>query len=411
MNLDRYTQKAQEAILAAQRLATEAHSPVLDAEHLLAALLDDDQGVPATTLRRVGVDVPRLRMDLAAALSRRARVEGSSMSLDRRAQQLLAAGGGRGTPPQGRVRLHGAPADRGQRVGRRCPAPAGRGRRRQGGAPRRPGERARRAAGDQPEPRIDLPGPGAVRPRPDGRRTGRQARPGHRPRRGDPAGHPGPQPADEEQPRPDRRAGRRQDRHRGGPGPAHRARRRARVAQGEARRVAGPWRPHRRRQVPRRVRGAPQGRAQGDQGLQRPGHPLHRRAPHRRRRGGRRRRHGRQQPAQAHAGARRAAHHRRHDPRRVPQAHREGRRPGAALPAGLRGPAVGGGDDLHPARPARAVRGPSRRPHHRFRARRRGHAEQPLHQRPLPARQGHRSRRRGRQPHAHRDRLDAHRAR
>ncbi len=89
MNLDRYTQKAQEAILAAQRLATEAHSPVLDAEHLLAALLDDDQGVPATTLRRVGVDVPRLRMDLAAALSRRARVEGSSMSLDRRAQQLL----------------------------------------------------------------------------------------------------------------------------------------------------------------------------------------------------------------------------------------------------------------------------------------------------------------------------------
>jgi ATP-dependent Clp protease ATP-binding subunit ClpB len=89
MNLDRYTQKAQEAVLAAQRLATEAHSPVLDAEHLLAALLDDDQGVPATTLRRVGVDVPRLRMDLAAALSRRASVEGSSMSLDRRAQQLL----------------------------------------------------------------------------------------------------------------------------------------------------------------------------------------------------------------------------------------------------------------------------------------------------------------------------------
>ena len=89
MNLERYTQKAQETILAAQRLATDAHSPILDAEHLLAALLDDDQGVPATTLRRLGVDVPRLRMDLAAVLSRRASVEGSSMSLDRRAQQLL----------------------------------------------------------------------------------------------------------------------------------------------------------------------------------------------------------------------------------------------------------------------------------------------------------------------------------
>ena len=36
---------------------------------------------------------------------------------------------------------------------------------------------------------------------------------------------------------------------------------------------------------------------------------------------------------------------------------------------------------------------------------------QPLHHRPLPARQGHRPRRRGRQPAAHGDRLDARRAR
>src|SRR3990172_312206 len=50
MNLTRYTQKAQEAILAAQRIATEAQSPVLDAEHLLAALLEDDEGTPAATL-------------------------------------------------------------------------------------------------------------------------------------------------------------------------------------------------------------------------------------------------------------------------------------------------------------------------------------------------------------------------
>ena len=37
MELDRYTEKAQQAILGAQRLATDAQSPVLDAEHLLAA--------------------------------------------------------------------------------------------------------------------------------------------------------------------------------------------------------------------------------------------------------------------------------------------------------------------------------------------------------------------------------------
>ena len=44
MKLDRYTQKAQEAILAAQQLASSAKSPVLDVEHLLAALLDDPEG-------------------------------------------------------------------------------------------------------------------------------------------------------------------------------------------------------------------------------------------------------------------------------------------------------------------------------------------------------------------------------
>ena len=54
MNLDRYTQKAQEAIAGAQALAERLQSPVLDAEHILAALVEDDQGVPATTLRRMG---------------------------------------------------------------------------------------------------------------------------------------------------------------------------------------------------------------------------------------------------------------------------------------------------------------------------------------------------------------------
>ena len=43
MKLDRDTQKAQEAILAAQQLASGANSPVLDVEHLLAALLDDPE--------------------------------------------------------------------------------------------------------------------------------------------------------------------------------------------------------------------------------------------------------------------------------------------------------------------------------------------------------------------------------
>jgi ATP-dependent Clp protease ATP-binding subunit ClpB len=89
MNLDRFTQKAQESIVAAQRLAEELHSPVLDSEHLLAALVEPDDGVPAETLRRLGVDLPAFRAELAGALSRRAKIEGGSMTADKRVTAAL----------------------------------------------------------------------------------------------------------------------------------------------------------------------------------------------------------------------------------------------------------------------------------------------------------------------------------
>src|SRR3954464_11046840 len=89
MQLDRFTQKAQEAVLAAQRTAETLQSPVLDAEHLLAALLEDDGGVPAETLRRLGVDIPTIRAEIAGALSKRARIQGGSLTLDPRAKRVV----------------------------------------------------------------------------------------------------------------------------------------------------------------------------------------------------------------------------------------------------------------------------------------------------------------------------------
>jgi len=38
---------------------------VLDSEHLLAALVEADDGIPAETLRRLGVDMPAFRGELA----------------------------------------------------------------------------------------------------------------------------------------------------------------------------------------------------------------------------------------------------------------------------------------------------------------------------------------------------------
>ena len=93
MNLDRFTQKAQEAIVAAQRTAEDLQSPVLDSEHLLAALVEPDDGIPAETLRRVGVDLPAFRGEVAAALNKRARIQGGSLSADPRFRHVIERAG------------------------------------------------------------------------------------------------------------------------------------------------------------------------------------------------------------------------------------------------------------------------------------------------------------------------------
>ncbi|MFH0750806.1 MAG: ATP-dependent chaperone ClpB [Chloroflexota bacterium] len=89
MNLERFTQKAQEAIAGAQALAERLRSPILDAEHLLAALAEDDDGIPAQTLRRMGVDLAAFRGELAGLLARRAKVAGGQLTLDPRTRRVL----------------------------------------------------------------------------------------------------------------------------------------------------------------------------------------------------------------------------------------------------------------------------------------------------------------------------------
>jgi len=89
MQLDRFTEKAQEAIVQAQQLAERLQSPVLDAEHLLSALVEPDDGIPAETLRRLGVDLSAFRGELAAILARRARIAGGSLALDPRAKRVV----------------------------------------------------------------------------------------------------------------------------------------------------------------------------------------------------------------------------------------------------------------------------------------------------------------------------------
>ena len=77
MDLNRLTQKSQEALHDAQTKALRFGHQEVDGEHLLLALLEQGEGLVAPLLARTGADVDRLREDLEAELGRRPRVTGS----------------------------------------------------------------------------------------------------------------------------------------------------------------------------------------------------------------------------------------------------------------------------------------------------------------------------------------------
>ncbi len=77
MRFDKFTEKAQEALLEAQQQAAGRGHQAPDPEHLLLALIDQDGGLVPPLLTRSGVDPRVLRTRLAAVLERRPRVEGA----------------------------------------------------------------------------------------------------------------------------------------------------------------------------------------------------------------------------------------------------------------------------------------------------------------------------------------------
>jgi ATP-dependent Clp protease ATP-binding subunit ClpB len=68
MQSDRFTIKAQEAIAAAGQLAQRRHHPQVTPEHLLGVLLEQEGGVVAPVLAKLGADVAALRREVNLAL-------------------------------------------------------------------------------------------------------------------------------------------------------------------------------------------------------------------------------------------------------------------------------------------------------------------------------------------------------
>jgi ATP-dependent Clp protease ATP-binding subunit ClpB len=78
MDLNRYTQKAQEAVLAAQGLAQEYNHSQIEPVHLLLALLHQSEGVAPQIVQRVGASPGLLIGDLEAELNRRPKAYGAT---------------------------------------------------------------------------------------------------------------------------------------------------------------------------------------------------------------------------------------------------------------------------------------------------------------------------------------------
>jgi ATP-dependent Clp protease ATP-binding subunit ClpB len=93
MNLNKYTQKAQEAALAAQATAEEMRHSQVEAIHLLDALLNQEEGIVPQLVNRIGVNRYALQERLQAELKKLPQSYGatSQVGLSRELTNLLRA--------------------------------------------------------------------------------------------------------------------------------------------------------------------------------------------------------------------------------------------------------------------------------------------------------------------------------
>ena len=241
MRLDKLTVKAQEAIQAAQSLADQGSHQAVEPEHLLQALLQQQEGVVGPLLAKLGARPEALARQVQTEIEKLPAVRGGAGK--QYASQRFEGVINRAWEEAERLKdeyvstehlLIAIAQEKGGATGRLLAA-AGVTR---GGHLPLAGGRARHAARDRSQSRGQVPGAPALLEGPDRAGPQGQARPGHRARRGDPPRDPGALAPDQEQPGADRRARRGQDRHRRRARPAHRGRRRARRGS----RTSGWWR-------------------------------------------------------------------------------------------------------------------------------------------------------------------------
>ena len=89
MRIDKFTVKAQEAIQEGQSLARRANHPNFEPEHLLKALLDQQDGVVVPMLQKIGADLKLITGRVDDALTRMSTIKGGQTSISNRLMSLF----------------------------------------------------------------------------------------------------------------------------------------------------------------------------------------------------------------------------------------------------------------------------------------------------------------------------------
>ena len=124
MDINRFTEKLQEAIRSAQSKAVRYGHQQIDVEHLLAALLEQEGGLAPSILAKAGIQVEPLARRVEAELDRLPKVSGATGGPDQvyvtaRLNRLLTDAEDEAAQAQGRVHFGGARAAGGHRRQRR----------------------------------------------------------------------------------------------------------------------------------------------------------------------------------------------------------------------------------------------------------------------------------------------------
>ncbi len=241
---ERFTDRARRVVVLAQEEARMLNHNYIGTEHILLGLIHEGEGVAAKALESLGISLDAVREQVQEIIGQgqqapvrphplHARGPRRSLSCPcaRRSSSVTTTSGpstscsassARARASPRRCSSSSAPTSTGSASRSSSCCPATRARSRRPPAAPQEGTPSGSLVLDQFGRNLTQAGPRG------------QARPGHRAREGDRAGHAGAVPPDQEQPGPHRRARRRQDRRRRGPVPGHRARRGARDAQGQA---------------------------------------------------------------------------------------------------------------------------------------------------------------------------------